>query len=517
LKADIVSLRFLLTGEDDDPFIGNCLTIASRMQDGIFNQLSIATDGSRCVEATMEQSERLEMLRDVFANSPKTTKFIAFSHAKVNWANELVRRTVFGRQGALSTGDIVHIHNSFFVIDEGGMDRPVYVPNDSFAEVVAVDDTIKPLVQPLKGRDKPIVVPLLRVRARLPQEAKEVEFLCLKNYLYAEKPELDTETLLVLRISAESRYREHRRGVKEEAAFSGGSDNRETGEAHEPDSSEFPAAFLRTDPFLNAARLRFGYALTLHRAQGQRFSTVIANLDTGQGQNSEAYFRWLYTLFTAPQNRLILFNVPTITPFSKAEWDDSRARLDSIRSRDLIAFDPATEESTDVSLPFPIEETPLRNLYHYVLEALGPLDIRVVSLEHNAYQEVYGFEGRGSASCSLRLLYNRRFRVTRIEVVVSQPTGFADQVSQALTANVRFGTKFQKILFELLEAKLKRNNMSITGIEHHAYQEVYYIQSETGDVKLQVHYDGDRFVTRFAPVGYSDRKAVEALRSALEM
>ena len=210
--------------------------------------------------------------------------------------------------------------------------------------------------------------------------------------------------------------------------------------------------------------MRFGYALTLHRTQGQRFATVIANLDTGQRQTSEAYFRWLYTLFTVPQNRLILFNVQTITPFSKAEWDDSRARLDSIRSRDLIAFDPAAEESTDVLLPFPIEERPLRNLYHYVLEALGPLDTRVVSLEHHAYQEVYGFEGQGSASCSLRLHYNRRFRVRRIEVVVSQPTGFADQVSQALTANMRFGTKFQKILFELLDAKVKRNNMSITGI-----------------------------------------------------
>ena len=194
LKVGTVSLRLLLTGEDNDPFIGN-LTMARRMQDGVFNQLSIAMDGSRCVEATVEQLERRAILRDVFANSPKTTKFIAFSHAEVNWANELVRRTAFGRQGALSTGDIVHIHNGFFVTDEGGMDRPSYVPNDSFAEVVAVDDSINPLVQPLKGRDKPIVVPLLRVLARLPPEAKEVEFLCLKNYLYADKPELDTRRL----------------------------------------------------------------------------------------------------------------------------------------------------------------------------------------------------------------------------------------------------------------------------------------------------------------------------------
>lgn len=360
------------------------------------------------------------------------------------------------------------------------------------------------------------MVPFLRIRARLPQGGKEVAFLCLKNYLYAGKPELDAETLLALHVSAESRFREHLRGLKEAAASAGASGNLETSEADEPGSNELRAEFLRTDPFLNAARLRFGYALTLHRAQGQRFDTVIANLDTGQGQANEAYFRWLYTLFTVPQNRLILSHVPTITPFSKAEWDDSRTRLDSIRPCDLISFDPAAEENGD-TLPFPIEERPLRNLYHYVVAAVGPLDIRVVSLEHHAYQEVYGFEGKGSASCSLRLFYNKRFMATRIEAVASSPTEFAAQVRQALTSNVRFETEFQKMLYELLVGKLERSNISVSGIEHHAYQEVYYVRSESGDVKLEVYYDGDGFVTRFVPVGYSNRNGVDALRSALEM
>ncbi len=100
----------------------------------------------------------------------------------------------------------------------------------------------------------------------------------------------------------------------------------------EETGTELPklAQFLRNDPYLNAARIRFGYALTLHRAQGQHFSTVIANLDTGQRQTNEAYFRWLYILFAVVVDRLVLTDVPQITPLSKVTWEGSRGKIEAI-------------------------------------------------------------------------------------------------------------------------------------------------------------------------------------------
>ena len=38
--------------------------------------------------------------------------------------------------------------------------------------------------------------------------------------------------------------------------------------------------------------------------------------------------------------KIVLSNIPQISVFSYAKWDESRARLDDVRSTDLIQFDP---------------------------------------------------------------------------------------------------------------------------------------------------------------------------------
>lgn len=519
LQVDKISLDYILPEKEKDLFVGNCLGLARCIREGVFNQLYITRDGLQCIEAPTEQADKHQLLRNMFieAEAPKSTKFLAFSHTEVNQINNWLRQKVFGRGEAICPGDIVHIHNSFFWKSKDELERPIYIPNDSFAEVIAVNENVEPLVQPLKGRDKPITVPFLGIRARLLQDGKEIEFLCLKNYLYAEKPEVDTEIIRALHVSAKTRFRQYQKKRNEE------SQNVDEASVEESDDSDSPelAKFLRSDPYLNAARLRFGYALTLHRAQGQRFSTVIANMDTGQGQTNEPYFRWVYTLFSVVQDRLILSNVPLITPFHKTHsqktiWDDSKSRLDSIRPRDLIAFDPDAEAGFTEIPDFSIPEKALRNLYLYIIDNLKPQGINVKSYKHHNYQEIYDFEREeGKASCSLRLHYNGKFQVTRIETVKSHPAEFANQVRDSVTSKVRLETKFQNKVYDLMKEKLDRHKILIRGVEHHNFQEVHYLKSEIGDVKLQIFYDGDGFITRVAPVGYSILEAVETVRKAL--
>jgi hypothetical protein len=387
-QVDKISLEYILAGKEEDVFVGNCLELARCIREGIFNQLCITTDGLRCIEAQTGKADKHQLLQNVFIETPKATKFIAFSHAEVNQINNWLRQKVFGRDEALGSGDIVHIHNSFFVKNKDELERPIYIPNDSFAEVIAVNNNVEPLVQRLNGRDKSITVPFLDIKVRLLQDDKEIEFLCLKNYLYAEKPEVEPETILALHVWAKTRFRQDQKKRNEE------SQNVEAASVEESDNSDSPelAKFLRSDPYLNAARLRFGYALTLHRAQGQRFSTVIANMDTGQGQTNEAYSRWVYTLFSIVQDRLILSNVPLITPFYKAIWDDSKGRFDFIRPCDLIAFDPDAEAGLTEISDFSIPEQALRNLYLYIVDNLKPQGINVKSYKHHNYQEIYDFE-----------------------------------------------------------------------------------------------------------------------------
>ena len=61
----------------------------------------------------------------------------------------------------------------------------------------------------------------------------------------------------------------------------------------------------------NAMQVKYGYAVTCHKAQGGQWRTVF--LDQGytppEGVNND-YFRWLYTAFTRATERLYLVNWP---------------------------------------------------------------------------------------------------------------------------------------------------------------------------------------------------------------
>jgi len=66
---------------------------------------------------------------------------------------------------------------------------------------------------------------------------------------------------------------------------------------------------LREDPYANALQVKYGYAVTAHKAQGGQWGTVFVD----QGYVTEEmidreYLRWLYTAITRASRRLYLLN-----------------------------------------------------------------------------------------------------------------------------------------------------------------------------------------------------------------
>jgi len=77
------------------------------------------------------------------------------------------------------------------------------------------------------------------------------------------------------------------------------------------------ARILREDPFVNAVQVKYGYAVTGHKAQGGQWRTVFVD----QGYITEEmidreYVRWLYTAVTRASDRLGLLN------FNQRFWGD---------------------------------------------------------------------------------------------------------------------------------------------------------------------------------------------------
>ena len=272
------------------------------------------------------------------------------------------------------------------------------------------------------------------------------------------------------------------------------------------------AIFLQTDPFLNAAQLRFGYALTLHQAQGNMFHIVIADAETDQGKKNEEYFRWLYTLLTVPAKQLFLWNAPSFDPISSAEWSYGRCKQGNVQTKEVIPYaviEKNAHQPNTQNIDFPCDE--LANLYCFINEKISILGAKTDAVDHHDYQEVYKLSNIANDSCKIRFFYNKNYSITKIQNAGSSKEKLFEQISGMLSEPVSPTSGIEKQLYDYLKKLFSDNGFSIKAIEHNMYQEVYFLSSEEGEIQIYTTYNSKGNVTILAPGSYSNKNVLEKL------
>lgn len=85
----------------------------------------------------------------------------------------------------------------------------------------------------------------------------------------------------------------------------------------DPDVAADPrrrARALKADPYYNALRVKYAYAITCHKAQGSQWDSVMVDTAdiASQAATSIEFYRWLYTAITRATTRLTLI-APTLS------------------------------------------------------------------------------------------------------------------------------------------------------------------------------------------------------------
>lgn len=182
--------------------------------------------------------------------------FIALSNKLVSQLNDQIR-TRLGYQGPLQIGELLSVvQNS-------------YTSSLMNGDLVVVED-----IQPDITRAG---LHFARVTVRVLHSGQLTSSLLLTDLLYNAEPGLQKEDAGKLLIDYIHRMWD--RGIKPKTpAFTEG---------------------LRTDPYLNALRCKFGYALTAHKSQGGEWDEVFIAINKGIDYlQGEAAARWFYTAFT---------------------------------------------------------------------------------------------------------------------------------------------------------------------------------------------------------------------------
>ncbi len=272
---------------------------------------------------------------------------------------------------------------------------------------------------------------------------------------------------------------------------------------------------MRADPYFNAVRVKFGYALTCHKAQGGEWKNVLVNCVTGMGYNNEYYFRWLYTAITRAREKLLLINAPS--------FNQSRLLRETGVSDEAImpgGQQAISKESNAIA--------PGSNLSEFIHSTT---DLFISSAEKAGYktedlkQLPYGLQFvmfNDSSKALIKVYYSAKLKITSIEGVNGEGNAgpgmidafdflklpsdkkkfhpSSDQSAEKLNPEP-MDKGFLNILRQKIQEVTLSAGISIVKVESHSYHEIYFFEAGLKYAMAKFYYNKKQQFTRFEIVG----------------
>ncbi|MGR3460946.1 MAG: ATP-dependent DNA helicase [Roseovarius sp.] len=175
-----------------------------------------------------------------------------------------------------------------------------------------------------------------------------------------------------------------------------------------PKSREF-AKNLRADPYFNAVQVKFGYAMTCHKAQGGEWDEVLVDFADVGGVRNRAFFRWAYTALTRAKRRLYVVEPPDFDVISADMWGETDVanELACADETEAAKLDPDWDRFS-----FSSATARLLPRHRQLRERWSALGIDVASLKHLEYCERYTLV-RDGVTAELQYYYNGKNRLRR--------------------------------------------------------------------------------------------------------
>ncbi len=265
-----------------------------------------------------------------------------------------------------------------------------------------------------------------------------------------------------------------------------------------PNTEEFKLA-IKSDSYFNALRVKFGYAVTCHKAQGSEWSNVMLDCSYIHNQLSEDYFRWLYTAMTRASSHLYLMNEPHFSIFDNMNKSAVQAipQENGAIQAEQSKMNPDVD-SQDIDKIFGIKDAFLLSLFHEISAKIALDDIEIIDIVHNSYQEIYTFE-KNNERCRGSFSYSSKEIVTSISFV---ETNDLSNVLRVLLSSIKghlistkvedtliFSEDFLEEFYNSLKEVLIIKSIIISNVEHNNWMERYTFTRENEIAVIDFYYN----------------------------
>lgn len=264
---------------------------------------------------------------------------------------------------------------------------------------------------------------------------------------------------------------------------------------------------MRQDPYFNALRAKFGYAVTCHKAQGGEWTDVFVSCPTGRDPRTADYFRWLYTAMTRSSQTLHLVNPPEvrIKPVGDSWWRETD------NTRPPLAM-PITEGSVELERSSPQEQF-RADVLARVRSLLVDTQVAIDDVAHHSYQEAYYFS-RGVDAGRVNIGYNGQYRISSI--TIPKTGNFEDELRQLFAPLLNHGSlglprsnsvpdvgptaPFLKEMHDRLVPLLTAQGIGVASLEELQWCQRYTFSRGDEVARIDIFYDGRNRIRSCMPL-----------------
>ncbi len=533
LESREFELTEVVRQKADSGILNNATKLRESLKVNIFNQLDIEID-YKDINKVRHDELLTKYLKACNNTIDEETIIIAYSNASVKQYNEIIRKHFFPTQKEVTENDkILLVSNNY--------NHSIELLNGDFGIIKKIKGESESRITILKKTDKKGNVN--EVSEKIVYRNAEIEFKdieniphiidckIVENLLYSDQRDITSDEQKAMYIDFWIRNPKlnqikqllHAKTIKFEKlndlvgqlspndltpdilkkikVFQHEYFNNPTNNRIREISVYILKDALKTDPYFNALRIKFGYAVTCHKAQGGEWANTFLNCKTSMGYFNSNYFRWLYTGITRAKENLFTLDEPHFSIFSNLK----PPKIENIKQRnDLLVLSP---EILDFEIPFDFtNEAPItKNIFLAVYDFLKDESISISHIRHTNYLEHYTFS-KGNETAILKIHYNGQNKITTIEkpTITNQ---FNDNIYNKLSeiqnkfiiipeedtkpneTVFEFDQPFLKEFYDNIKNKLEGSGILISKIEPKKYHEIYEFTKSGYVATYKFHYN----------------------------
>lgn len=506
LSSEEVEMKEVKRQEGKSGILSSAAKMRKSISSGFFNDFNLRSNGSDIVNPAYDD------FLNVWENAASPKIIIAYKNKTCLDLNLQIRERRFGSANLpVQKSDII-------ILGANNYRKGVF--NGEFAVVNSVGSSTVTRTIALRGQ-KPVVLTWREIQLVFPDseaDNKIVSGKILENFLYGDNYLLPEETQ-ALYVDFTSRHKELK-----------------------PKTEEFKEAIMQ-DEYFNCLLIKYGYAVTCHKAQGGEWDNVFTIWDRGNGDNFNCFtekqlkhskdnidfYRWAYTAITRASKTLYAINPPFFNSYS------SIAFLDTTVTNSLTELSGKFIQTEEISIDnemmdqlshFNLADQPIQLQDHFikVRKAVRKQYLEISGWEKIGYEIRYQFT-RENNKATFKTFINGKNEFRNPFTIMSNLSPMADfnksvleilnqlpnvsikrNTADTILSQIEFDWEieeqfpFTKNLFDDMLIVLQGSSIRIANVEHQQYKERYTFNRNQEIALIDFEYRKDGFFGRIIPL-----------------